>query len=105
MKQNYNKLCEKSHRTLNVFVAIANEMELLGYNFAPTSEAALKKGEEGWRNLCSIRKAYIAKISATGSNIYVLKRKPYYDEMEQILGRLIKDLSLRLCLNNIYDII
>ena len=83
MKQNYNKLCDKSHRTLDVFVTIANEMELLGYNFAPTGELALKL-KVRWRNLCSIRKACMAKISATGSNIYVLKSKPYYGEMEQI---------------------
>ncbi len=63
MKQNYNKVCDKSHRTLDVFVIIANEMELLGYNFAPTGELALKL-KVRWRNLWSIRKACIAKISA-----------------------------------------
>ncbi len=91
VKKNYQKLCDKSHRTLDVFAKIAKEIELLGYYFAPTGEASHKLKVK-WRNLCSTRKAYIAKISATGSAVDVLKKKPsYYDEMEEILGRMFKE--------------
>jgi hypothetical protein len=91
VKKNYQKLCDTSHKTLDVFSTIAKEIELLGYNFAPTGEASHKLKVK-WRNLSSTRKAYIAKISATGSDVDVLKKKPlYYDEIEEILGRLFKE--------------
>jgi hypothetical protein len=91
VKQNYQKLCDKSHRTLDMFAIIANEIELLGYYFSRTGETSHKLKVK-WRNFRSTRKAYMDKISATRSAVDVLKKKPsYYDEMELLLGRLFKE--------------